>query len=132
MHRTPTLGALRCGPSPSTLISMLIRRAHGSLDPIPHTTPAHPTQVGVVSSTLYLAGTLVLGILGGVLYVVVLLVLVLVAWSSVYQWLGKVVFSLFNLVVRPPADALRLRQRRKVAPESLSRSPTGRREAHNR
>lgn len=92
-------------------------------------TPPHPTQVGVVSSTLYLAGTLVLGILGGVLYVLMLLLLVLVAWSSVYQWLGKVIFSLFNLVVRPAADALRLRQRRKVAPETLSRSPTGRRES---
>ncbi|PNH10031.1 hypothetical protein TSOC_003292 [Tetrabaena socialis] len=77
---------------------------------------AHQQDMGFLTTTAFSLGTFFLTI-AGLLWYVVLLLFVLMLWSSVYQWGAKVLFSLYNVLVRPITDMFRTqRRRRKVAP----------------
>ncbi|GIL42495.1 hypothetical protein Vafri_457, partial [Volvox africanus] len=78
---------------------------------------ARSADMGVQHTLRYLVVSSVLTVVGLVFYVLVMLVMLLVGWASLYQWVAKLAFSLYNVFLRPFVDMTRARRRqRRVSP----------------
>ncbi|KAG2487094.1 hypothetical protein HYH03_014207, partial [Edaphochlamys debaryana] len=83
-------------------------------------------DVSAVKTAGFALGTLVFAVLG-TLYYAVLMVLVLTFWSGLYQLIAKVLYSLYNILLRPVRDWARQRRRARsgrVAPEPQPAAPS--------
>ncbi|GLC35277.1 hypothetical protein PLESTB_000581800 [Pleodorina starrii] len=77
----------------------------------------HQSNVGLAHASGYLLAASVLAVVGLLFYLVVLVGLLLLGWSSLYQWAAKLAFSGHNILLRPIADMARARRRwQRVSP----------------
>ncbi|GFR45338.1 hypothetical protein Agub_g6706 [Astrephomene gubernaculifera] len=73
------------------------------------------TELSPLRTAAYMAVTSALTLVGLALYLGLLVGLLLVGWSSLYQWAAKLLFSVFNVMLRPLVDVVRTVRRRRLA-----------------